>query len=144
VAKSRGEWLVAIHLVPQTVTAATPASSFIVSRLHERGRTGSCANAGKINLNRGIMRALLILAIAVVPAVAQKPAVLLTNSTRPAGTDFQIGERFEIVVTAAANQPVSVRTTMKGRTDWGPVVGYLRSRLCYLGPRRSRRSGRCR
>jgi hypothetical protein len=70
------------------------------------------------------MRALLILAIAVVPAVAQKPAVLLTNSTRPAGTDFQIGERFEIVVTAAANQPVSVRTTMKGRTDWGPVVGW--------------------
>jgi hypothetical protein len=81
-------------------------------------------NAGKINLNRGIMRALLILAIAVAPAVAQQRAVLLTNSTRPAGTDFQIGELFEIVVTAAADQPVSVRTTMKCRTDWGSVVGW--------------------
>jgi hypothetical protein len=81
-------------------------------------------NAGKINLNRGIMWALLILAIAVVPAVAQQRAVLLTNSTRRAGTDCQIGERFEIVVTAATNQPVSVRTTMKCRTGCGPVVGW--------------------
>jgi hypothetical protein len=70
------------------------------------------------------MRALFILAVAVVPAVAQKPAVRLTNATRPASTGFQIGERFEIVVTGAADQPVSVRTTMKGRMDWGPVIGW--------------------
>jgi hypothetical protein len=70
------------------------------------------------------MQDLLILAVAVIPAVAQKPAVLLANATRSASTDFQIGERFEIVVTCAANQPVSLRTTMKGRTDWGPVIGW--------------------
>jgi hypothetical protein len=27
------------------------------------------------------------------------------------------------VITGAADQPVSVRTTMNGRTDWGPVIG---------------------
>jgi len=48
--------------------------------------------------------------------------VQLTNVTRPAN-DFQIGDRFEIVITGAAGQPVSVRTTMHRRTDWGPIVG---------------------
>jgi hypothetical protein len=70
------------------------------------------------------MRILLILGLAVIPAVAQTPAVQLTNTTRPASTDFQVGDHFEIVITGAANQPVSVRTTMGGRTDWGPVVGW--------------------
>ncbi len=47
----------------------------------------------------------------------------LINATRPASRDFQIGDRFEILITGAANQPVSVRTTMQGRMDWGPVIG---------------------
>jgi hypothetical protein len=70
------------------------------------------------------MRILLILGVAVIPAIAQSPAVQFTNATRPATRDFQIDDRFEIVITGAANQPVSVRTTMKGRTDWGPVIGW--------------------
>jgi hypothetical protein len=70
------------------------------------------------------MRLLLILALAVAPAIAQGPVVRLTNATRPARNDFQIGDRFEIVITGAARQPVSVRTTMKGRTNWGPVIGW--------------------
>ncbi len=74
------------------------------------------------------MRILLILGLAavpaIVPAMAQIPIVQLTNVTRPASSDFQTGDRFQIVITAAANQPVSVRTTMKGRTDWSPVIGW--------------------
>jgi len=63
------------------------------------------------------------LVVAAIPAAAQRPAVQLTNSTYPGATDFQIGDRFEVVITGAAEQPVSVRTTMHGRTDWGPVIG---------------------
>jgi len=48
--------------------------------------------------------------------------VRLINASCPAGTEFQIGEHFEIVITGAAGQPVSVRTTMNGRTDWGSVI----------------------
>ena len=70
------------------------------------------------------MRVLLIFAVAVIPAVAESPVARLTNSTRVAGSDFQIGDRYEIVITGTARQPVSVRTTMKGRTDWGPVIGW--------------------
>jgi hypothetical protein len=69
------------------------------------------------------VRALLVLAVAAMPAVAQSPLVRIVNATRPASRDFQIGDRFEILITAAANLPVSVRTTMKGRMDWGPVIG---------------------
>jgi hypothetical protein len=70
------------------------------------------------------VRILFILTVAVIPALAQAPAVQLTNVTRPAKTDFQVGDRFDIVITGPANQPVSVRTTMQGRTDWGPVIGW--------------------
>jgi hypothetical protein len=70
------------------------------------------------------MRVPLILAVAVIPAFAQSPVVQITNSTRPSGGDFLIGDRFEIAIAGAANQPVSVRTTMKGGTDWGPVIGW--------------------
>jgi hypothetical protein len=55
-------------------------------------------------------------------ADAQIPLVSLLNASRP-GSNFQIGDRFEIVITAARNQPVSVRTSRQGRTDWGPVIG---------------------
>jgi len=69
------------------------------------------------------MRALFVVALAVIPALAQTPLVRLIDATRPASRDFQIGDRFEILITGEANQPVSVRTTMNGRMDWGPVIG---------------------
>jgi hypothetical protein len=68
------------------------------------------------------MRILLTLVLAMVPAFAQIPLVRVLNASRP-GSDFQIGDRFEIVITAAPNQRVSVRTSRQGRTDWSPVVG---------------------
>jgi hypothetical protein len=70
------------------------------------------------------MRILLILASAIIPVVAQSPVVHLSNTTRPGSGDFLIGDRFEIVITGAPNQPVSVRTTAKQGTDWGPVIGW--------------------
>jgi hypothetical protein len=72
------------------------------------------------------MRLLLIVALAVAPAIGQIPVLQLTNVTRP-GSDFQVGDRFAVVIAGAANQPVSVRTTMQGRTDWGPVIGWTDS-----------------
>jgi hypothetical protein len=69
------------------------------------------------------MRVLLVVALAVVPALAQSPLVRLINAARPASADFEIGDRFEILITGAANQPVSVRTTRQGQLDWGPVIG---------------------
>jgi hypothetical protein len=64
------------------------------------------------------MRILLALIAAALSVAAQSPAMRIANASRP-GSDFQIGDRFEIVITGAANQPVSVRTTMQGLTDLG-------------------------
>jgi hypothetical protein len=75
-----------------------------------------------------MMRVLLTLALAVVPVLAQSPIVQLNNTTRPASKDFEIGDRFEIVITADPGQPVSVRTTRLSLTDWGPVIGWTDSR----------------
>ena len=75
-----------------------------------------------MNSDWSIMRILLTLVFAIVPAAAQIPLVSLLNASRP-GSDFQIGDRFEIVITAAPNQRISVRTSRQGRTDWSPVVG---------------------
>jgi hypothetical protein len=36
-----------------------------------------------------------------------KSVVPLLNASRPAGRDFQIGDRFEILITGAPNQPLS-------------------------------------
>jgi hypothetical protein len=69
------------------------------------------------------MRILLALLTAVIPAAAQHPLVRLVNASHPASSGFQVGDRFEVLVTGAPNQPVSVRTTMDGRTDWGPIIG---------------------
>jgi hypothetical protein len=69
------------------------------------------------------MRILLILAVAAID-VAAGPTVQLINTTRPGSAGFQIGDRFEIVLNGAANQSVSVITTMTGRTGWGPVIGW--------------------
>jgi hypothetical protein len=63
------------------------------------------------------------LALGVIPAAAQGPTVRILNLSRPVSGDFQIGERFEIVISGAPNQPVSARTSRHGRTDWGPVIG---------------------
>jgi hypothetical protein len=38
------------------------------------------------------MRVLLLLALAIIPAVAQNPSVQLTNTSRPASQDFQVGD----------------------------------------------------
>jgi hypothetical protein len=73
------------------------------------------------------MRLLLISALAAIPVLAQNPTVELSNNTRPASRDFQIGDRFEIVIAGARNQPVSVKTTMQGRTDWGPIIAWTDS-----------------
>jgi hypothetical protein len=70
------------------------------------------------------MRVLIVLVLASIAAVAEGAVVQLNNLTRPASNDFKIGDRFEIVIVAAAYQPVSVRTMMQGRTDWGPVIGW--------------------
>jgi hypothetical protein len=70
----------------------------------------------------GIMRVLLILAMAAIPAAAQSPLVLLFNTSN-SGKAFQIGDGFEVRITGAPNQLISVRTSMHGRTDWGPVIG---------------------
>jgi hypothetical protein len=74
-------------------------------------------------MNDNVMRILPIWALVAIPALAQTPTVRLTNTTHPGSPEFQIGDRFEIVITAAPNQPVSVRTTTNGLTDWGPVAG---------------------
>jgi hypothetical protein len=74
----------------------------------------------------GNMRALFVVAVAalaVVPAIAQSPVVRIANATRPTAVDFQVGDRYEITITGAAGQPVSVRTSNTQRTDWGPVIG---------------------
>jgi hypothetical protein len=68
------------------------------------------------------MRILLILVCAVLGA-AQSSVARLTNISRPGKADFQVGDRFQVMITGAPDQPVSVRTTMTGRTDWGPVIG---------------------
>jgi hypothetical protein len=73
------------------------------------------------------MRTLIVLAVAVVPVFSQTPTVQLNNTTRPDAKAFQIGDRFEIVIAAAANQPVSVRTSRQSRVDWGPVIGWTDS-----------------
>jgi hypothetical protein len=69
------------------------------------------------------MRLLLTFTLAVASALGQSPLVHLTNVSHP-GSDFQIGDRFEIVIAGAASQPVSVRTTMHRRTDWGPIIAW--------------------
>jgi hypothetical protein len=69
------------------------------------------------------VRILIILVAAVIPALAQAPGVRLINISRPASRDFQIGDRFEVRISGAPNQPVSVRTTRQSAMDWGPVIG---------------------
>jgi hypothetical protein len=72
------------------------------------------------------MRIPLLLVLSILPAAAQSPVVRLVNTSRSSG-DFQIGDRFEILIAGAANLPVSVRTSMHGRTDWSPIIGWTDS-----------------
>ena len=69
------------------------------------------------------MRISLLLVLAVIPAAAQNSLVQLRNTGHPINRDFQVGDRFEISITGAANQPISVRTSRQGRTDWSPIIG---------------------
>ena len=75
------------------------------------------------------MRFLLGLMLIAGSAIAQthESTATILNLSRVAAKDFQVGDRFEIVISGAAKQPVSVRTTMQGRTDWGPVIGWTGS-----------------
>jgi hypothetical protein len=69
-------------------------------------------------------RALLIFVSFAIPLAAQTPSARLTNQGRAGATDFQVGDRFEVVITGGPNQPVSVRTSRQGRTDFSPVIGW--------------------
>ena len=69
------------------------------------------------------MRIVFALLLALVPAAAQTPLVRILNTGRPATNTFQVGDRFEVLLTGAPNQPISVRTTKNGRTDWSPIIG---------------------
>jgi len=60
---------------------------------------------------------LLIAALAASSLGAQTPTVQLTNETRPGSADVQVGDQYKILIIGVAHQPVSVRTTMQGRTD---------------------------
>src|ERR1019366_6438289 len=77
----------------------------------------------RMNSDRRIMRVPLLLVLAIIPAAAQSPLVRLLNASRPISRDFQVGDRFEILITGTPDQPVSVRTSMHGRTDWSPIIG---------------------
>jgi hypothetical protein len=68
------------------------------------------------------MRFLLLFSLTLIPASAQTPLVQLVNLSHPFTSVFQIGDRFEIRITGAPGQPVSVRTVRQGRTDWAPVI----------------------
>jgi hypothetical protein len=71
------------------------------------------------------VKTLIVFAMAVISASAQNPTAKIVNTSRSGSSDFKVGDRFEIVVTGRANQPVSVRTTRNyARTDWSPVVGW--------------------
>jgi hypothetical protein len=68
------------------------------------------------------MRILLVLALSAISASAQTPLVRIVNTSRPASGDVLVGDQFEILITGAPRQPISVRTVMNGSTDWGPVI----------------------
>jgi hypothetical protein len=69
------------------------------------------------------MRTLVLFALSLTPAAAQSPLVRLVNLSHFFSGKFQIGDRFEIQITGAPHQPVSVRTVREGHIDWGPVLG---------------------
>jgi hypothetical protein len=79
------------------------------------------------NTGRGKLIRWLILMAVIIPLSAQTAVVNIINASRPAAQDFQTGERFKVVITAAANQPISVRTSRQERIDWGPVIGWTDS-----------------
>ena len=70
------------------------------------------------------MRVFLIFVLAAIPAFAQRPVAQIVNLTRGGTLDFQVGDRFELVITAWANEPVSVRTTRSSMTDWSRIIGW--------------------
>jgi len=76
------------------------------------------------------MRLLLVLMLiggSTIAQSARESTATILNLSRVAAKAFQVGDRFEIVISGTPKQPVSVRTTMQGRTDWGPVIGWTGS-----------------
>src|SRR5437879_7191685 len=69
------------------------------------------------------MRVSLLLVLAIIPAAAQNPLVQLRNTGHLISRDFQVGDRYEILISGPPNQPISVRTTRQGHTDWSPIIG---------------------
>ena len=69
------------------------------------------------------MRTLFTALLAILPALSQTPQVRFRNLDHPISAEFQVGDRFEILLIGQPHQPVSVRTTMASRTDWGPIIG---------------------
>jgi hypothetical protein len=62
------------------------------------------------------MRTVLIfLAATAIPAT---PSVRLTNLSRPASNDFQVGDRFEVVISGPANSPVSLPESYDTAEGW--------------------------
>jgi hypothetical protein len=78
--------------------------------------------SARMNADPTNMRTLVVFAFGLIPAAAQTPLVRIVNLNHPFGSEFQIGDRFEIRITGAPSQSISVRTVRQGRTDWGPVV----------------------
>lgn len=69
------------------------------------------------------MRVLIALALAASLGFGQPPLARIVNPDQLTAAKFQVGDRFEILLSGAANQPVSVRTAKDGHTDWGPAIG---------------------
>lgn len=70
------------------------------------------------------MKLFIVFVVAATTAAAQSPTAMMINTSRPGSADFQVGDKFQIIVAGAPNLPVSVRTMRQGRTDWGPVIAY--------------------
>jgi hypothetical protein len=66
--------------------------------------------------------------MAVAYVFAQSPRVEFINITSPGSSGFKIGDQFEMQIIGAANEPVRVRTTFNGRTDWSPVIAHTDQR----------------
>jgi hypothetical protein len=70
------------------------------------------------------MRISLLLFFLILPAAARNPLVQIRNTGNLTSREFQIGDRFEILITGPPNQPISVRTIRQGSTDWSAIIGW--------------------
>jgi hypothetical protein len=71
------------------------------------------------------VKTLTVFVFTALAAAAQSPTAKIVNTSQSGSSEFKVGDRFELVVTGRANQPVSVRTTRNyASTDWSPVLGW--------------------